>query len=47
MVGKELEKREEKLMGVRLDSGNPAELSNQVRRLLDDSGLKYVKIGKR
>lgn len=44
IVGKELEKREEKLMGVRLDSGDLAELSKQVRRLLDDSGLKYVKI---
>ncbi len=44
IVGKELEKRREKLMGVRLDSGDLAELSKHVRRLLDDSGLGYVKI---
>lgn len=44
VVGKELEKMGEKLIGVRLDSGDLAELSKQVRRLLDDSGLKYVKI---
>ncbi len=44
IVGKELEKRGEKLMGVRLDSGDLAELSKHVRRILDDSGLEYVKI---
>jgi nicotinate phosphoribosyltransferase len=44
IVGKELEKRGEKLVGVRLDSGDLAELSKKVRRLLDDGGLKYVKI---
>jgi len=44
IVGKELEKRGEKLMGVRLDSGDLAGLSIQVRRLLDESGLDYVKI---
>ncbi len=44
IVGKELEKKGEKLMGVRLDSGDLAELSKKVRRLLDDGGLKYVKI---
>jgi nicotinate phosphoribosyltransferase len=44
IVGKELEKRGEKLMGVRLDSGDLAELSKHVRRILDDSGLGYVKI---
>ncbi len=44
IVGKELETRGEKLMGVRLDSGDLAELSKHVRRILDDSGLGYVKI---
>lgn len=44
IVGKELEQRGEKLLGVRLDSGDLAELSKKVRRLLDDGGLKYVKI---
>jgi len=44
VVGKELEKRGEKLRGVRLDSGDLSELSKQVRKILDDVGLTYVKI---
>ncbi len=44
IVGKELEKRGERLLGVRLDSGDLAELSKHVRKILDDSGLDYVKI---
>ena len=44
IVGKELEKKGEKLMGVRLDSGDLAGLSKHVRRILDDAGLGYVKI---
>jgi nicotinate phosphoribosyltransferase len=44
VVGKELEQRGEKLQGVRLDSGDLSELSKQVRRILDDAGLGYVKI---
>lgn len=44
IVGKELEQRGEKLLGVRLDSGDLSELSKQVRRILDDAGLGYVKI---
>lgn len=44
IVGKELEKRGERLVGVRLDSGDLVELSKQVRRILDDDGLGYVKI---
>jgi nicotinate phosphoribosyltransferase len=44
IVGKELEERGDKLLGVRLDSGDLCELSKQVRKILDDAGLSYVKI---
>jgi len=44
VVGKELEKKGDKLLGVRLDSGDLALLSKQVRRILDEAGLTYVKI---
>lgn len=44
IVGKELEKKGEKLLGVRLDSGDLAELSKKVRKILDEAGLDYVKI---
>ncbi len=44
IVGKELEKKGERLMGVRLDSGDLAELSKQVRMILDKGGLGYAKI---
>jgi len=44
IVGNELEKRGEKLLGVRLDSGDLGELSKHVRKILDDAGLDYVKI---
>ncbi len=44
IVGKELEKRGERLLGVRLDSGDLGELSKKVRRILDDAGLEYVRI---
>lgn len=44
IVGKELENRGEKLLGVRLDSGDLGELSKHVRKILDDAGLDYVKI---
>jgi nicotinate phosphoribosyltransferase len=43
-VAKELEKAGCKLGGVRLDSGDLTEISKKVRKLLDDKGLKYVKI---
>lgn len=44
IVGKELEKRGERLLGVRLDSGDICELSKSVRKILDKNGLDYVKI---
>jgi len=44
IVGKELEKKGEKLLGIRLDSGDLSELSKQVRMILDGAGLDYAKI---
>lgn len=44
VVGKELEARGKRLGAIRLDSGDLAELSKQVRTVLDQSGLPYVKI---
>jgi nicotinate phosphoribosyltransferase len=43
-VAKELEKKGCRLGGVRLDSGNLAEISKKVRQLLDEKGLCYVRI---
>lgn len=43
-VAKEMEKRGHKLKGIRLDSGNLAELAKQSRRMLDEAGLNYVTI---
>jgi nicotinate phosphoribosyltransferase len=43
-VGLEMAARGENLKGVRLDSGDMAALSIEVRRLLDDAGLKDVTI---
>ncbi len=44
IVGKELEEKGEKLSGVRIDSGDLAYFSRQVRKILDDAGLDYVKV---
>ena len=44
VVGKELESKGFKLGGVRLDSGDLAEDSIKVRKILDEQGLTYVKI---
>ena len=44
MVAKEMEARGDRLFGVRLDSGDFDSLSRQVRVILDDAGLDYVKI---
>ncbi|TVR33604.1 MAG: nicotinate phosphoribosyltransferase [Balneolaceae bacterium] len=43
-VGKEMEKRGEKLKGIRLDSGDLGWLARKSRKMLDDAGLNYVKI---
>lgn len=43
-VGKEMEKRGDRLYAIRLDSGDLAYLSKQSRKMLDEAGLNYVKI---
>lgn len=43
-VGKEMEKRGEKLSGIRLDSGDLAYLAQESRKMLDEAGMSYVKI---
>ena len=43
-VAKEMETKGHQLLGVRLDSGDMMNLSEQVRTILDDEGLDYVKI---
>ena len=43
-VAKEMERSGKRLKGVRIDSGDLAELSRRVRKMLDDSGLSYVMI---
>ncbi len=43
-VAKEMEARGQRLEFVRLDSGDMAAISQEVRRILDDHGLDYVRI---
>lgn len=43
-VAREMETRGEKLLAIRLDSGDLAYLSKKARKMLDDAGLDYVKI---
>ncbi|MCK9640262.1 MAG: nicotinate phosphoribosyltransferase [Prolixibacteraceae bacterium] len=44
LVAKEMEAEEEKLAGIRLDSGDLAYLSKKARKMLDKEGLNYVRI---
>lgn len=44
LIAKELEKNGNKLVGIRLDSGDLAYLSKKGRKMLDAAGLNYVKI---
>ena len=44
IIAKELESKGFRLGGVRLDSGDLAETSKKVRKILDENGLKYVKV---
>lgn len=43
-VAKEMEERGQRLLGIRLDSGDLAYLSIEARKMLDGAGLDYVKI---
>lgn len=43
-VAKEMEARGERLLAVRLDSGDLAYLSKKTRKMLNDASLEYVKI---
>ncbi len=44
IVGKELEKKNQRLIGIRLDSGELATLSIEARKLLDEAGFHHTKI---
>ena len=44
VVGQEMEKRGQRMLAVRLDSEDLAELSVRVRKVLDEAGLDYVGI---
>lgn len=44
IVAKEMDEQGHHLQGIRLDSGDLAYLSKKVRKILDRSGLSYVKI---
>ena len=43
-VARELEEQGHRLVGIRLDSGNPLTLSRKARNMLDEAGLDYVAI---
>ncbi|MCI5052743.1 MAG: nicotinate phosphoribosyltransferase [Simkaniaceae bacterium] len=43
-VAKEMHERGERMLGVRIDSGDLAEISKRVRKMLDDAGFEDMKI---
>jgi nicotinate phosphoribosyltransferase len=43
-IARELEQNGHRLLGIRLDSGDLAYLSKRARSMLDEAGLRYVKI---
>ncbi|MEM2110290.1 MAG: nicotinate phosphoribosyltransferase [Candidatus Bathyarchaeia archaeon] len=43
-IGRELKEKGYELAGIRLDSGDPVELSKKSREILDEAGLKNAKI---
>ncbi|HPK45704.1 MAG TPA: nicotinate phosphoribosyltransferase, partial [Spirochaetota bacterium] len=43
-AAKKLAKKGKHLVGIRLDSGDLAYLSKQVRKMMDEEGLQYIKI---
>ncbi|MHA1111916.1 MAG: nicotinate phosphoribosyltransferase [Promethearchaeota archaeon] len=43
-IGKELRQKGEDLIGIRLDSGDMAELSKEARKMLDEAGFRNTKI---
>lgn len=43
-VAKEMEKRDQQLQGIRLDSGDLSFFARKARQMLDDAGLQYIKI---
>jgi len=44
IIGHEMKERGYELKGVRLDSGDPVELSKEARKMLDEAGLNNVEI---
>lgn len=44
IVGKEMEERGDRLIGIRIDSGDLAWESKKAREMLDEAGLDYVKV---
>ncbi len=44
IIAKEMEARGERLQGIRLDSGDLANLAKKSRKMLDEAGLTYVSI---
>ena len=43
-IAKEMEQKGNKMIGIRLDSGDLAYLAKKSRKMLDEAGLEYVKI---